>query len=90
MGWVICVALIPSVPYHLGQVTPPVLQLGKVLVGTSISHYKVTEKIGEGGMGEVYLAEDSRLDRKVALKIFPDQLSERADLRSALNAKPGQ
>ena len=33
------------------------------MVGTTISHYKVLEKIGQGGMGEVYLAEDSRLDR---------------------------
>jgi len=37
------------------------------MVGKTISHYKVLEKIGQGGMGEVYLAEDSRLDRKVAL-----------------------
>ena len=36
------------------------------MVGTTISHYKVFEKIGRGGMGKVYLAEDSRLDRKVA------------------------
>jgi serine/threonine-protein kinase len=40
------------------------------MVGTTISHYKVLEKIGQGGMGEVYLAEDSRLDRKVAHKIL--------------------
>jgi len=51
------------------------------MVGTTISHYKVLEKIGEGGMGEIYLAEDSRLDRKVALKILPEHLSERAELR---------
>ena len=53
------------------------------MIGKTISHYKILEKIGQGGMGEGYLAEDSRLDRKVVLKILPQHLSERAELRNA-------
>ena len=51
------------------------------MIGKTLSHYKIIEKLGQGGQGEVYLAEDSRLDRKVALKILPQHLSERAELR---------
>ena len=46
------------------------------MLGKNISHYKVLEKIGQGGMGEVYLAQDTTLDRNVALKFLPDFMQE--------------
>ncbi len=46
---------------------------------TIISHYKILSKIGKGGMGEVYLAEDTKLDRQVAIKFLNDEFSRDAD-----------
>ena len=47
-----------------------------------IGGYRVTAKIGEGGMGEVYRARDTKLDRDVALKILPEAFAADPDLLS--------
>ena len=46
---------------------------------TTLSHYRIVSKIGAGGMGEVYLAQDTKLDRKVAIKFLHEEFSKDAD-----------
>jgi eukaryotic-like serine/threonine-protein kinase len=52
-----------------------------ILPGKRLGPYEILSAIGAGGMGEVYRARNTRLDRTVAIKVLPDRLSDKPDLR---------
>src|SRR5215813_10171215 len=62
--------------YIVADEVPP---LAPQLIGRELSNYKIISLLGRGGMGEVYLAEDKRLHRKVALKLFPARFANDAE-----------
>jgi serine/threonine-protein kinase len=57
-------------------------KINNLEIDSLLGHYRIVSKIGAGGMGEVYLAEDTKLDRKVALKILPSEFAEDKDRMS--------
>src|SRR5215471_13213365 len=54
-------------------------QVDGISPNTHLSHYQILSKLGAGGMGEVYLAQDSKLDRKVAIKFLSKEFSKDPD-----------
>ena len=52
------------------------------MIGKTLNHYTIESRLGKGGMGEVFVAQDTSLSRKVALKILPQDMASDADRRA--------
>ena len=72
-------SLAPCGPAVLRDSLTDALESLEKRLGTTLGSYAVTAKIGEGGMGEVYRATDTKLNRQVALKILPEAFAADAD-----------